>query len=736
MDVTTEKNCIIDKNKIEHVNKYIYTKFPKFDTHKKIKLYNIKISELILENEKLKKYKSNLEKRILEENTVFEENFKNYEIAISNALRLGYSSLFLCNVLNKMIDRNKKFVLRELMKRKDEFKNNIIKSYIHKYSVDKLLINNMAMKIDCIYKKNVKSVTILLVGIIKKKIRYLLKLFLNNILGLKEEKKGKKPRRKESDKLIFKLSFLNHIERVESLLGLVKLVHILRTRIYIIFQYCFSKLVSNKNENLNVKENTIRDKEKFDNINGAIEIREEKINYIKKIKNLKNNNIENNNNNNISKIKENSCLINYISNDNKNTEKICSDMYLQKYDEILSKKNYLLLNNENIINNFDSHHFSLESGNESDSSYIPHPDEIYNYLYYQELLKLKKKKPENCFAKHIDSNSFNSLQLNSEELFLCDKLKKKNDIKELSTTNNLENYIKYVENKLKKYNNIITKSSKKIKKEHADISFNELGDSSKLSESNSESKKNAKCDKSIYIFLLKEKRRILELLEQYVSLQISEENYIKKRNKKGNNANLNKSKKLLMDDCKQKQLESLNIKNEEVNKEINKERINKINIKCKPKPNISLKKTFKESKTQLVTGLDKEDISKINKKKFEIKNIDDCNLEVESFVNKNIKKKLSFHTMKSELKDIISHIYDNNDDIKEKRNLLDNTIDDIKNKLSKIKEKSFLCVIGEGSPKNINLNFKKESEHNNKKKEENVDILKKSESKVLLTLKK
>ncbi|CRG96479.1 conserved Plasmodium protein, unknown function [Plasmodium gallinaceum] len=779
MDLEKENNCIIDRNKVDQVSKYIYTKFPKFETHKKIKLYNIKISELILENKKLKKYNNNLEKRILEENTVFEENFKNYEISISNALRLGYSSLFLSNVLNKIIYRDKQFVLRELMRIRDEFKNNLLKSYIHKYSADKLLINSMVIKIDLIYEKNVKSVTLLLVSIIKNKLRHFLKFFLNNILFIKKEK-GKLPGGIESDEFFFSLSFLNHVEKVESLLGLVKLIHTLKTRIYIILQYCFSKLVSNNDENFNKKKRTNRNKKKkIDNssyINGIDDVKNVKIDDMKNVKiddiknvkiddmknvkiddmknvnidDMKNVKIDDMKNVNIDDMKndyndkytiEENDLVNNIDNYNKNTKKNSIDNYIETYNELSSKENCILLDKKNIINNLDNYDSNMEDDNSSKNSYIPHPNEVYNYLYYGELLKLKKNKSQNYFYNHIDdSECFNSFQFDSETSFSCYDLKEEITIKKFSSTQNVENYLKFVWSKLKNYNNHIKEYSKKIKNDNIDVFFNEPTDFSKSSKEYSINKKCDQYDKSIYLFLLNEKRKILELLEQHGAFQICEKNFIKKNKKEY--ANLYKRKKLEIDNCKQKQLEFLKITNERminermINEKINKKRINKINMKCKKEPSISLNQSYKKNKIQLVTGSDKKNNSEMIEENCGLKNVDNCDLEVESFVKENKKKKISLHMIKSELKDIISQIYDNNNDNIEKKNFFDKKIEDIKNKVSNIKEKSFLCVVGEGPPTSMNLSFNNESQYMNKSKEENVDNLKKSESKILLTLKK
>ncbi|SCM00289.1 conserved Plasmodium protein, unknown function [Plasmodium chabaudi chabaudi] len=344
-----EYNYITDKNKVEGSNKYIYTKFPVFDTHKKIKNYNEKISELILENNKLKKYKNDLEKKIIEESENFEVNFKKYEIAISKALRIGYSCASLCNVLNKNVDNSKRYVIRELCRRCNEFKNNIMKAHARKNTYDKLFINNIIVKMNEIYEQNKSFVIKRLVIMIKNKIKFILHLFISNVFESKYENKNILNSRFLLEKNNKCQSFCyssdsSTIDKDDKLNGIKKLVIILKNVFYKNVKYSVFKL---KNEQLS----------------------------------------------NLNKKKENDTLWKEDEND--------KNKYTPNFEDRLENEE-----NENnsmfnkIVRNKDSGFFDLENtGSSGSSSSLPHPNLVYNYLYNQELSKLQEKK---CMLKEFE----------------------------------------------------------------------------------------------------------------------------------------------------------------------------------------------------------------------------------------------------------------------------------------------------------------------------------------------
>ncbi|KEG02358.1 hypothetical protein YYE_03097 [Plasmodium vinckei vinckei] len=343
-----EYNYITDKNKVEGSNKYIYTKFPVFDTHKKIKNYNEKISELILENNELKKYKNELEKKIIEENGNFEVNFKKYEIAISKALRIGYSCAYLCNVLNKHVNNTKRYIIRELCRRYNEFQNNIIKTYARKNTYDKLFINNIIVKMNEIYEQNKSFVIKRLVIMIKNKIKFIFHLFISNLLESKYENKNMLNSIFLSEKNNKCQSFgyssdSSTIDKDDKLNGIKKLVITLKKVFYKNVKYSVFKL---KNEHLS----------------------------------------------NLNKKKGNDTVWKEENDKNKYTPNF--EHRLQNEEN----KNNSMFNK--IIRNKDAGFFDLENrGSSGSSSSLPHPNLVYNYLYNQELSKLKQKE---CMLKEFE----------------------------------------------------------------------------------------------------------------------------------------------------------------------------------------------------------------------------------------------------------------------------------------------------------------------------------------------
>ncbi|ETW48523.1 hypothetical protein PFMALIP_03497 [Plasmodium falciparum MaliPS096_E11] len=239
----------IDKNKVECDNKYIYTKFPMFDMHKKIKYYNNKISDINLENIKLKRCKKHLETHILEENIIFEKNFKNYEKIISNALRLGYSCMNLCTILNKLINKDKLYVLRLLLRKRDEFKNNIIKSYIHKHMENKIYFKTLTNIIQNFALKNKNFVTIFLVHHIKNKIKLHFIHFYNVILyqynNVKEKCKHISILQSNNHFISNKL-YLQNIHILNKILALFKLSYIIKNRFRLNVQNFFVYMLEKK----------------------------------------------------------------------------------------------------------------------------------------------------------------------------------------------------------------------------------------------------------------------------------------------------------------------------------------------------------------------------------------------------------------------------------------------------------------------------------------------------------
>ncbi|SOV78276.1 conserved Plasmodium protein, unknown function [Plasmodium sp. gorilla clade G3] len=340
MENHNNANQVIDKNKVESDNKYIYTKFPMFDMHKKIKYYNKKISDINLENLKLKKCKKHLERHILEENIIFEKNFDNYEKIISNALRLGYSCINLCNILNKIINKDKFYVIRLLLRKRDEFKNNIIKSYINKHMENKIYFKTLANIIHNFAIKNKNFVIIYLVRHIKNKIKLHFKHFYNVILyqynNTKEKCKHLNMLQSNNYFISNKL-YLQNIHILNQILALFKLSYIIKNRFRLNVQNFFLHILDEKKE-----KKSYFMKEKNNNL----------INIKCQINNIEDNTIYTTTNYNNDK--EN--VTNYEHSTNK-------------------EKNYI----ENTL--------LINDNSSSTSSCILHPNDFYNYLYNEELKK-------------------------------------------------------------------------------------------------------------------------------------------------------------------------------------------------------------------------------------------------------------------------------------------------------------------------------------------------------------
>ncbi|ANQ08106.1 Uncharacterized protein PCOAH_00027650 [Plasmodium coatneyi] len=366
MHLEKEDNYITDKNRIEGANKYIYTKFPTFDLHKKVKNYNNKISELMTENEKLKKYKSNLEKRIIRGNENFEVNFMKYELAISNALRIGYSCIYLCNALSKIVDRYKVSVLRELLRRRDQFKNNLIKSYMNKNSYDKLFINSMVMKIEGVYERNRHFVTTVLVNLVKNKLRDIFKLFVCNVLGNPTggvytfNFNGLSSGRENSNRVTSSRRGngpnveLTMDERIQYTSGFIKLMDVLKSKFYGTVRVSFISLKRHNDEYdlyargvwrsfpLSKRESIQFGRNSDDAKKGATR------NYVRDKGNSRN------------------------------------DKPFRSYNSLVGQK--LIARGD-----IEDDRSNLQFGRSSNSIYLPHPSDVYNYLYYQELLNVKDK---------------------------------------------------------------------------------------------------------------------------------------------------------------------------------------------------------------------------------------------------------------------------------------------------------------------------------------------------------
>ncbi|SBT35815.1 conserved Plasmodium protein, unknown function [Plasmodium ovale wallikeri] len=437
-----ERNYITDKNRVENANKYIYAKFPTFDTHKKVKKYNNKISELTLENEKLKRYKNDLEKKIIEEGGNFEVNFKKYEIAISNALRIGYACSYLCNILNKIIDKSKKNIFWELIRRRDNFKNSLIKSYISKNSFGKLFINSMVMKIDDMYEKNRNFVVMIFVRKIKRKIRSILYLFMKNVFNLAIRKVNSCSSILVSDSdnyhhhrlFPFNRSSLSHVDRKKKVLGFEKLLNALRNNLHRIFKCCFLILLMDEADDAEAKGKRDINYSMKDNSNWGTAAydyddcsdrglvseatgkgKQNKLIDVGKLSNMRitgNGEMEEMRKKGKGKY-DSSGRETYTKGVNVNGEV----PFEKKEAQFEESENDFLCKKNNYRNNLQEESFNMQNDNSSTSSYLPHPNEVYNYLYYRELSKLRKKIPENFVGceKYSDLEGFlNYMEANGE----------------------------------------------------------------------------------------------------------------------------------------------------------------------------------------------------------------------------------------------------------------------------------------------------------------------------------
>ncbi|SOV23501.1 conserved Plasmodium protein, unknown function [Plasmodium sp. DRC-Itaito] len=369
MENHNNANEVIDKNKIESDNKYIYTKFPMFDMHKKIKYYNKKISDINLENIKLKKCKKHLERHILEENIIFEKNFEYYEKIISNALGLGYSCIYLCNILNKIINKDKIYVLRLLLRKRDEFKNNIIKSYIHKHMENKIYFKKLANLIQNFTIKNKNYVTIFLVRHIKNKIKLHFIHFYNVIIYKYNNEKQKYKNKyilKSNNNFISNKLYLQNIYILNKILALFKLSYIIKNHFRLNVQNFFLYILDEKQKKKKKKIYFDFINENSDNINETITSMQCLTN------NIQDDTINTSNNYNIDK--ENITNLEYNTN----------------------KQKYYIQNN-----------LLIKDNSSSTSSYILHPNDFYNYLYNEELKKYIYKDIKN---NHINKNNKNMYQ--------------------------------------------------------------------------------------------------------------------------------------------------------------------------------------------------------------------------------------------------------------------------------------------------------------------------------------
>ncbi|SOV80353.1 conserved Plasmodium protein, unknown function [Plasmodium reichenowi] len=408
MENHNNANQVIDKNKVECDNKYIYTKFPMFDMHKKIKYYNKKISDINLENIKLKRCKKHLETHILEENIIFEKNFENYEKIISNALRLGYSCMNLCTILNKFINKDKLYVLRLLLRKRDEFKNNIIKSYIHKHMENKIYFKTLTNIIQNFSIKNKNFVTIFLVHHIKNKIKLHFIHFYNVILyqynNVKEKCKHISMLQSNNHFNSNKL-YIQNIHILNKILALFKLSYIIRNRFRLNVQNFFVYMLEKKKKNSFMKE-------KNDNI----------INM-----KCPTNNIEDD-------------TINTTTNYNMDKEN------LTNYEYCTNKKKKFIENT-----------FFINDNSSSTSSCILHPNDFYNYLYNEEL--------KNYII--YNRTKYNQININDKSIYQKLKQKEKDKKNIYHKENNILQIQSYLDQKMIKKNIYIHS----LKKELEDLFF-------------------------------------------------------------------------------------------------------------------------------------------------------------------------------------------------------------------------------------------------------------------------
>ncbi|SBT71522.1 conserved Plasmodium protein, unknown function [Plasmodium malariae] len=749
MEGVNEKNHIIDKNKVESANKYIYTKFPAFDTHKKIKDYNKKISELVLENGKLKRYMKNIEKRIIEENDNFNTNFSNYEIAICKALRLGYSCIYLCCALSKVINKSKKFVFTELLRRRDKFKNNLIRSYIHKNSFDKLFINSLFIKIDNIYEKNKKFFTSTVVALIKRKMKCIFKMFMNKILELTNQEQIF-----SNNKLVQYVCHMNSnqsnvstAEKRDLTLGLVKLMDILRIHAYAILKYSFTKIQKKDANNLFAKG---RSSKSFtctsEQSNNLVILDRDRINEEwRKDRMEKENAVEKFNGGKATYYKENDeCgenskyaekgveeknkVVSHVSSIcNRDTRRIFPyDNNLEKKEkvEFAHGKNHLLLDKQNGRYNLHGAYFNFEQDNSSVRSHLPHPKEVYNYLYYKELQKLKKSTSDN-FLNNDESTDFEDylqcVEKNGEVCYLDDSLMKKFFFKRQSTRNtsdedtlngNIEDNgigsYKYKEKNINKNNLIFDYTeTKESKKNNTELFLNRLSSFSNSYKLNFIDKKNLHEDNFINPPLLYENKKIAQRENQSNEEKLNEG---KKKKKK-----INFYEQIeLKSECSENLINILdNSKKEGYQKDEN-----ILNSSFKKKNNMKLSDGLMRDNIHLDNIIScKDNYEKRVEQIYGKENMGDdynynCDYEydVEDYTSDNsIKGKISLHDFEEKFRSMMYQLSTDNEEnedteSKEKENLYIDRIQNMQRGLHKIKEKNFLCLVGEGPPDVLEMN--------------------------------
>ncbi|GAW81191.1 hypothetical protein PGO_093910 [Plasmodium gonderi] len=727
-----EMNSIIDKNRTENVNKYIYSKFPTFDTHKKIKHYNNKISELILENDKLKKYKKNLEKRIIEENKTFDVNFNKYELAISNALRLGSACIYLCITLNKIISKNKILVLRELLRKRDEYKNSLIKSYIGKNTFNKMFINSMIKKIESVYEKNKHFVTIILVILIKSKLRYSLKSFIRNVLDIPSRYKNMSSnlefKRYCSNQLGSTSMKLNTKDRIKYTFGFIKLIDVLKNRIYATVRISFLYLKYINNDTYNIygwgvnRSTNNNPSSKKENMQLVQNDSEMEVNMKEKLNGYRFEGITGNHVNETGT----RCTKKYNCKDTRYNEEeegeLEKDINFKEYDSNfkLLKQNDMVGDKQKIIQSnvhTQDEYINLENDGSSLSSYLPRPRDVYNYLYYQELLKIKEKFPEKFLHSRNDdfknyANYANNMESSGEICYL-----RKNDKERNASIRNLLSYkLDYGEgnttsegNDQMRGNNLIPINKYTWKRGNKiDCRF-------------TEEFSNAANDLNFSIY----KGGLSDGKFDHVLLSHEEV---------GRDVKIAKTIEELFE--KKKKLR-LNLKNDltckysenKHNYGSNMEKLNIVNGSSAYNSNSQLIKDVKDCSTSFNAFMCEDNLrEKKNNPFYRNQNVEeareeiqyyqegDCEklqddlYEIENYTgSENIKTMLSLSNIKNEFKTMFSQFNEPNmekynESIHvENQNMCDQKIEQIKHGLSRITHKNFLCLVGQGPPDDLGV---------------------------------
>ncbi|SCP04754.1 conserved Plasmodium protein, unknown function [Plasmodium ovale] len=796
-----ERNYITDKNRVENANKYIYAKFPTFDTHKKVKKYNNKISELTLENEKLKRYKNDLEKKIIEEGGNFEINFKKYEIAISSALRIGYACSYLCNILNKIIDKSKKNIFRELARRRDNFKNSLIKSYISKNSFGKLFINSMVMKIDDMYEKNRNFVIMIFVRKIKRKIRSILYLFMKKVFKLAIRKVNSCSSILLSDStnyhhhhlFPFNRSNLSHVDWKKKVLGFEKLLNALRNKLYIIFKCCFLKLLidevddveakGKRDINYSMKDNSkwgtaVNDYGDCSDRSLVSEATGRKWKQNKPIDVGKLINMRITGNGEKEEIRKKG-KGNYDSSGSGAYTKgvyVNGEVHFEKKEaQFEESENGFLCKKKNYRNNLQEESFNMQNDNSSTSSYLPHPNEVYNYLYYRELSKLKKKIPENFVGceKYSDVEEFLNYMEENGEVY-C--------LRGGGTLNNVGGGYGDIPSKSEKTeenNNVILSNNyTQIPKEGRGGGVVSPFSSSrtklfKTSRLNFVDKEKMYEERFINMLLSYENNKDSEVLERkkgFSSILEEYSKYIKWRESvpsgesvesvesvqtgdsmnsaqiAHNSPELKKTNFYQQDEqlhpyeCAENMLDNL-----EGGKKVGYiEKVNNVHHSAKEKENSQHLTEMKREgyHINVVNRLpSKVNYGMMKGKKEGENDMGNCEYEMESYANgENTKAKMSFYSIENEFRSMISQMSSNYNESGrqsisvEKENLYGNEIENIKRGMSKIKGKNFLCLIGEGPPNVLELNS--DGEYHFINDSENGENCKNTMNKLLCTIRK